>query len=243
MSTVSMTERTVMLINERLCELQKIKEEAGMEELLLYGKLSDIRRNQDVVVQTDEKKSAKLVSGKKKMKKKTKKKTRDAKKAEREAIKIAKKAVKEVEKMTLKAEKLTAKEVEKAEKKAAKEAVKEAEKAEKKAAKEAEKAEKKAAREAEKAEKKAAREAEKAEKKAARESEKAKKKVAKEKLKFVLADIKHLAKLYDPSIDGPRRFWDHEDGPDDLEEAITLAEEIEERAGLVPCGVRNLYKM
>ena len=221
MSTVSMTERTVMLINERLCELQKIKEEAGMEELLLYGKLSDIRRNQDVVVQTDEKKSAKLVSGKKKMKKKTKKKTRDAKKAEREAIKIAKKAVKEVEKMTLKAEKLTAKEVEKAEKKAAKEAVKEAEKAEKKAAKEAEKAEKKAAREA----------------------EKAKKKVAKEKLKFVLADIKHLAKLYDPSIDGPRRFWDHEDGPDDLEEAITLAEEIEERAGLVPCGVRNLYKM
>ena len=227
-----MTERTVMLINERLCELQKIKEEAGMEELLLYGKLSDIRRNQDVVVQTDEKKSAKLVSGKKKMKKKTKKKTRDAKKAEREAIKIAKKAVKEVEKMTLKAEKLTAKEVEKAEKKAAKEAVKEAEKAEKKAAKEAEKAEKKAAKEAEKAEKKAAREA-----------EKAKKKVAKEKLKFVLADIKHLAKLYDPSIDGPRRFWDHEDGPDDLEEAITLAEEIEERAGLVPCGVRNLYKM
>ena len=210
MSTVSMTERTVMLINERLCELQKIKEEAGMEELLLYGKLSDIRRNQDVVVQTDEKKSAKLVSGKKKMKKKTKKKTRDAKKAEREAIKIAKKAVKEVEKMTLKAEKLTAKEVEKAEKKAAKEAVKEAEKAEKKAA---------------------------------REAEKAKKKVAKEKLKFVLADIKHLAKLYDPSIDGPRRFWDHEDGPDDLEEAITLAEEIEERAGLVPCGVRNLYKM
>ena len=199
MSTVSMTERTVMLINERLCELQKIKEEAGMEELLLYGKLSDIRRNQDVVVQTDEKKSAKLVSGKKKMKKKTKKKTRDAKKAEREAIKIAKKAVKEVEKMTLKAEKLTAKEVEKAEKKAAKEAVKEA--------------------------------------------EKAKKKIAKEKLKFVLADIKHLAKLYDPSIDGPRRFWDHEDGPDDLEEAITLAEEIEERAGLVPCGVRNLYKM
>lgn len=54
MSTVSMTEREVLLIKKRLRYLKKIKEEAGVEELLLYGKLSDIRRRQDAVVQTED---------------------------------------------------------------------------------------------------------------------------------------------------------------------------------------------
>ena len=103
---------------------------------------------------------------------------------------------------------------------------------EKKAAKEAIKAEKLAAKEAIKVARKAAAFAEK-------EATKIETKIAKSQLKRIMCEITRLRKMYDPSVDGPRRYWDHEEGPDELEVAITHAEEIEERAGLKPSGVRN----
>ena len=114
---------------------------------------------------------------------------------------------------------------------------------EKKAAKEAIKAEKLAAKEAIKAEKLAAKEAIKVARKAAafaeKEATKIETKIAKSQLKRIMREITRLRKMYDPSVDGPRRYWNHEDGPDELEVAISFAEEIEERAGLKPSGVRD----
>ena len=145
-----------------------------------------------------------------------------------------------MEAATLLAESLMIKkEVISPEKKAAKEAIK----AEKLAAKEAIKAEKLATKEALKAEKIAALVAIKVARKAAafaeKEATKIETKIAKSQLKRIMCEITRLRKMYDPSVDGPRRYWNHEDGPDELEVAITHAEEIEERAGLKPSGVRS----
>ena len=131
----------------------------------------------------------------------------------------------------LKAEKKTAKkaikDALKAEKKTAKKAIKDALKAEKKAAKDA-------LKDALKAEKKAAKDALKAEKKAVKDTLK-----AKAKIRYVLSKIARLKQAYNVDVGVPRRGWGHADGPDELEVAFSMVEEIEERAGLVPCGVRG----
>ena len=165
-----------------------------------------------------------------------------AKKAIKDALKAEKKTAKKAIKDALKAEKKTAKDALKdalkAEKKAAKDALKDALKAEKKAAKDALKdalkAEKKAAKDALKAEKKAAKDALKAEKKAVKDTLK-----AKAKIRYVLSKIARLKQAYNVDVGVPRRGWGHADGPDELEVAFSMVEEIEERAGLVPCGVRG----
>ena len=115
----------------------------------------------------------------------------------------------------------------KAEKKTAKKAIKDALKAEKKTAK-------KAIKDALKAEKKAAKDALKAEKKAVKDTLK-----AKAKIRYVLSKIARLKQAYNVDVGVPRRGWGHADGPDELEVAFSMVEEIEERAGLVPCGVRG----
>ena len=66
-----------------------------------------------------------------------------------------------------------------------------------------------------------------------------KKKKAETQRKSVIDEILRLREIYHPSIDGPRRGWDHEEGPDDLEYYCTLVEEIEHRAGLLPCDIRS----
>ena len=160
----------------------------------------------------------------------------------KDALKAEKKTAKKAIKDALKAEKKTAKkaikDALKAEKKTAKDALKDALKAEKKAAKDALKdalkAEKKAAKDALKAEKKAAKDALKAEKKAVKDTLK-----AKAKIRYVLSKIARLKQAYNVDVGVPRRGWGHADGPDELEVAFSMVEEIEERAGLVPCGVRG----
>jgi len=104
--------------------------------------------------------------------------------------------------------------------------VKDALKAEKKAAKDA-------LKDALKAEKKAAKDALKAEKKAVKDTLR-----AKAKIRYVLSKIARLKQAYNVDVGVPRLGWGHADGPDELEVAFSMVEEIEERAGLVPCGVR-----
>ena len=108
----------------------------------------------------------------------------------------------------------------KTEKKAVKDALKDALKTEKKA-------EKKAAKDALK-------DALKAEKKAVKDTLK-----AKAKIRYVLSKIVRLKQAYNVDVGVTRRGWGHADGPDELEVAFSMVEEIEERAGLVPCGVRG----
>ena len=66
-----------------------------------------------------------------------------------------------------------------------------------------------------------------------------KNKKAETQRKLLIDDILRLREIYHPSIEGPRRGWDHEEGPDDLEYCCTLVEEIEHRAGLLPCDIRS----
>ena len=74
----------------------------------------------------------------------------------------------------------------------------------------------------------------KAEKKAVKDTLK-----AKAKIRYVLSKIARLKQAYNVDVGVPRRGWGHADGPDELEVAFSMVEEIEERAGLVPCGVRG----
>ena len=204
--------------------------------------LAAVPIHQELVSDVKDALKAEKKTAKKAIKDALKAEKKTAKKAIKDALKAEKKTAKKAIKDALKAEKKTAKDALKdalkAEKKAAKDALKDALKAEKKAAKDALKdalkAEKKAAKDALKAEKKAAKDALKAEKKAVKDTLK-----AKAKIRYVLSKIARLKQAYNVDVGVPRRGWGHADGPDELEVAFSMVEEIEERAGLVPCGVRG----